>query len=124
MKTLVAGMLVAAVALTTPVAIDAAHAQVNPTRESCPPGMAIDSQGSGNVDGTGPCCEWSRMTRWSAGTSWAAIRARSSATRFAGSTNWENDRRRRSSPVTMPGCCGQRRDAVTDGPDWAGLVPL
>ena len=55
MKTLVAGMLAAAVALTTPVAIDAAHAQVYPTRGSCPPGMAIDSQGSGNVDGAGPC---------------------------------------------------------------------
>ena len=55
MKTLVAGMLAAAVALTTPIAIDAAHAQVNPNRAGCPPGMAIDSQGSGYVNGPGPC---------------------------------------------------------------------
>jgi hypothetical protein len=52
MKMLIPGVLLATATLTTSLfAAPAAHAQ----EQSCPPGMAIDSQGSGEVNGPGPC---------------------------------------------------------------------
>ena len=52
MKTLITGMLAASVVLTALVAIGPTHARAG---DGCPPGMAIDSQGSGQANGPGPC---------------------------------------------------------------------
>jgi hypothetical protein len=52
MKTLIYGILLATATLTIPLMnAPEAHAQ----SAGCPPGMAIDSQGSGEVNGPGPC---------------------------------------------------------------------
>ena len=56
MKALVFGMLAASMALTTLSAVEAAHPQAFDRADlNCPPGMAIDSQGSGQINGPGPC---------------------------------------------------------------------